>query len=124
MADAAQMAFKFFYVGSLIVNPPLVGGKTLDPVPDTNGNIAYTFTQPEQPCDGPKCVQEIFRIDKNPDSCWIYDSVSLENVENAPGFYFIPDTSHGALKLKSMGDVSGRVFTFRAHTSQRCQPIS
>jgi hypothetical protein len=33
MADAAQMAFKFFYVGSLIVNPPIIGGKTINLVP-------------------------------------------------------------------------------------------
>jgi hypothetical protein len=124
VADPVNVAFKFFYVGLLIVNPPIIGGRTLVPAPDTNGNIAYTFTQPAEPCDGLKCKQEIFRIDKNPDSCWIYEDISLENVEQAPGFYFVPVQTSEALRLHSLGNVNGRVFTFRARVSSRCAPTS
>jgi hypothetical protein len=46
MADPVQIASKFFYVGALIANPPIVGGTTLVPASNNNGNIAYVFTQP------------------------------------------------------------------------------
>ena len=120
MADAAQMAFIFAYVGSLIANPPAIDGKILTPAPDASGNISYTFTHSQQPCDGPQCQQEIFHFDKNPESCWAFDNIELENVEHAPGFNFVPNSKSG-LKLLSLGDVSGRVFTFRAHVVQRCR---
>jgi hypothetical protein len=112
MADPVLMSFKYFYVGTLIANPPIVGGTTLVRAPDTNRNITYTFTQPAEPCDGAKCEQEILRIDKNPDFCWTYDHVSLENVEQAPGFFFRPVLTGETLKLHSLGNVDGRVFIF------------
>ena len=110
MADPVHTATMFLYVGSLIVNPPIIGGRSLVAAPDTNGNIAYTFTQPAEPCDGLKCEQEIFRIDKNPESCWIYQDISVENVKQAPGFFFHPVQTPEALTLGSLGNVNGRVF--------------
>jgi hypothetical protein len=124
VADPVQIASKFFYIGALIANPPIVGGTTLVPASNNNGNIAYVFTQPTEPCDGAKCEQEIFRIDKNPDSCWIYDDISLDNVEQAPGFFFRPAQTDETLELRSLGNVNGRVFVFRARVSLRCAPTS
>jgi hypothetical protein len=122
MADPVQMASKLVYIGAaLIANPPIVGGTTLDPA-SFNGDIAYVFTQPAQPCDDARCEQRIFRIDKNLESCWIYDDVSLENVEQVPGFYFRPDSTDHKLEVRSLGNVNGLVFAFRARVSSRCNP--
>ncbi|MEP6839891.1 MAG: hypothetical protein ABJA75_17675 [Bradyrhizobium sp.] len=115
-------AFKLFYVGALIANPPIVGGRSL--TPDINGNIAYTFTQPSQPCDGPTCRQEIFRIDKNPESCWVYDNISIENVEEVPKFFYAPGLASDTVQINSLGNVNGIVFIFRARVSSRCSATS
>ena len=125
MSDAANAAFAFFYIGSLIVNPPIVGGRTLQAAPDSNGKITYTFRQPVTPCADPKCSQEIFRIERNPDSCWIYEDISLDDFEHPPpGFFYRPVLTPEALTLYSLGNVNGRVFVFRARVSSRCAPSS
>jgi hypothetical protein len=119
------MAVGFLYAGAaLIINPPTVGGRTLAPALDGNGNVAYTFTQPTRPCDGPACEQEILRIDINPDSCWVYEDIWLDDVELVPGFFYKPVLTSDALSVYSLGNVSGYVFVFRTHVSSRCAPSS
>jgi len=68
VAGVANVSVKFFYLGSLIANPPIVAGTTL--APTVTGEIVYRFTQPAQACDSKTCEQEILQIDKNPESCW------------------------------------------------------
>jgi hypothetical protein len=113
-----------FAGAALIVNPPIVGGRTVAPAPDAGGNIAYTFTQPAQPCGAPACEQEILRIDINPDSCWIYEDIRLDNVEAVPEFFYKPILTSEALRVSSLGNVNGHVFVFRAHVTSRCAPSS
>jgi hypothetical protein len=121
MADPVHGFIQFLYVGAaLIANPPIVGGHTLGPVPDANGMIAYAFTQPAQPCDGAKCEQEFFRLDLNPQSCWSYNDVSLENVEEAHGFVILPNLTSETLRVYTVGNAAGHLFVFRAHVSPRC----
>ncbi len=123
MADPVHIAFKLFYIGALIGNPPVVGGTKLAPA-SNGGNIAYTFTLPAQPCDSATCEQEIVQIDKNPESCWIYNDISLESVEEAPKFFFVPDSTDEMLEVRTLGNVNGRIFVFRARVSSRCAPTS
>jgi hypothetical protein len=123
VGDPVQMAITFAYVGVLIANPPVIGGRTLAPTPG-EANIAFTFTQPVQPCDGPRCEQEIFRIEKNPNSCWVYDNIFLDNVNDVPGFKFLPAIGSEMLRLRSLGNVNGLTFVFRAHVSSLCAPTS
>jgi hypothetical protein len=125
MSNAIHVAVGFLYAGAaLIINPPTVGGRTLAPAPDASGHVAYTFRQPTQPCDGPACEQEILRIDFNPDSCWVYEDIRLDNVEEVPGFFYKPVLTSEALRVSSLGNVNGCVFIFRAHVSSRCAPSS
>jgi hypothetical protein len=112
------------YVGAaLIINPPVVGGKVLPPAPDANGDIAYTFTQPLTPCSGPDCQQEIVRMEEDPRACWIYEIMRLDNVEKAPSKFRI-ERAPGTVQFLAIGDVSGRVFRFRAHVTSRCAPAA
>lgn len=123
MADPVT-TFKLFYIGVLIANPPIVGGRTLAPPTEASSDITYTFTQPAEPCEGSACRPDIFRFDKNPDSCWVYDNVSLENVEEVPKFFYRPVDTSEALLIGALGSVNGYVFVFRAHVSSRCGPTS
>src|SRR5215471_11269187 len=66
---------------AVIVHPPIVGGKAIEPPP---GEFSYTFTQPVTPCDGPDCQQELVRMEKDPNACWMYENMSLGNVEKVP----------------------------------------
>ena len=124
MLDPLRVATGFFYLGTLIINPPIIGGHPLVTAPDSNGNVSFTFTQPEQPCGDPECQQEIFRFEENPDSCWVYENIALDNVNHVPGFLFTPILYRGGFTLKSLGNVNDLVFTFRAHVSSRCAPTS
>jgi hypothetical protein len=122
MADPVHIAFGYLYFGAMIINPPIVAGRSLPPTPDARGNVVFTFTQPEAPCDNPECSQEIFRLDKNPSSCWIYEMIRLENVNRAPDFAFDSIDTADTFELRSIGNVNGVVFTFRAHVTPRCAP--
>lgn len=123
MADPVPMFSTIFYVGVLIANPPIVGGTKL--VPSGNdASIVYVFTQPATPCDAVKCEQEILRIEKNSDSCWVWDDISLDNVDLVPGFFFVPADTDRMLTFGSLGNVNGRRFVFRARVTSRCGPTS
>ncbi|MBR0754050.1 hypothetical protein JQ604_17845 [Bradyrhizobium jicamae] len=124
MPDPLHLSTGFFYLATLIINPPIIGGNPLVTAPDSNGNVSFTFTQPEQPCGDPECQQEIFRFEQNPDSCWVYENIALDNVNEVRGFFFAPIFTPGGFTLKSLGNVNGCVFTFRAHVSSRCAPSS
>ena len=124
MSNPVHLAVGFLYAGAHIINPPTIGGRMLAPSPDANGDVVYTFTQPTQPCDGPTCEQEILRIDINPDSCWVYQDIKLDNVELVPGFFLKPVLISETLRLSSVGNVNGLIFIFRAHVSSRCAPSS
>jgi len=122
VAGVANVSVKFFYLGSLIANPPIVAGTTL--APTVTGEIVYRFTQPGQACDSKTCEQEILQIDKNPESCWVYENVSLDNLEQSPKFFFRPVVTDDMVKLRSLGNINGYVFEFRARVTSRCGPTS
>jgi hypothetical protein len=113
-------AVAFFYVGVIVGDPPTVDGKTL--LPDQSGEIVYSFTPPESPCAGSDCEQEVFRVDKNPKGCWVYEDVSLESGEPITVFTYRPIVTDDRLELRLTGNATGRSFVFRAHLKPRCAP--
>ncbi|HEY4921437.1 MAG TPA: hypothetical protein VII40_15145 [Xanthobacteraceae bacterium] len=124
MADISKIIMAtIIYVGPVIINPPIVGGKHLIVSPDRNGDISFKFTQPAKPCNRANCEQELATLEFNLDACWRYDMIRIDNIEMAP-VRFSPKQTPQAFEFLSLGDASGRTFLFRAHAEPRCTPTS